>query len=435
LGKKEYGIANRLFRISSFMRLVSNVCILFAVIVFWESIAPVLKISAYKSYFLLFCFVIILHMQRELLEIYLDAYFFQKFTTGFALIFTLIKCMGYSAVILLEKGLWEVLIIDLASYSVVFILLELIYIKKRNDGAKQGPKLPSSEKRRLFRYAFFYNFNDTGVGLLQADFDNFILAGMLDPIAVGAYSFCQRISKTIQRLSPITYFQNVIRPAFFFMASSENSSLDVGKFFKTTLKINLLFNIPFFLFVAFFGKEIIHVVFGGKFIEYAGILTAVYFFGMINSCLSPIGLVAQLRERADIILYSKIFAVYNLIADLVLIRYFGILGAVLATGTAILFKNIFIWFFVRSDVDLIFPKNFLIKFTLFWSIAFAAAWAASSAFTNPLLSFLSGAVIFFMLSIGQFKLDLFNNHEKSLLSEGIKSKKILSILNCRVPEG
>ena len=34
-----------------------------------------------------------------------------------------------------------------------------------------------------------------GAGILDVNFDNFILVMYLDPIAVGAYSFCQRINK------------------------------------------------------------------------------------------------------------------------------------------------------------------------------------------------------------------------------------------------
>ena len=128
--KKEFGIANRLYRLSSAVRLISNVILLSVIFLFWENISPILKITEYKSYFLLFSVVIILHMQRELLEICLGAYFLQKYSQGFTLVFTLIKCAGYSLAIILDKGLWEILITDLLAYLVIFVLLEMIFIKK-----------------------------------------------------------------------------------------------------------------------------------------------------------------------------------------------------------------------------------------------------------------------------------------------------------------
>ena len=429
--KKEFGIANRLYRLSSAVRLISNVILLSVIFLFWENISPILKIAEYKPFFLLFSVVIILHMQRELLEICLGAYFLQKYSQGATLVFTLIKCAGYSFAIVLNTGLWEILITDLLAYLVAFILLETIFVCKIPvKKTKMPTAYKKAEKKRLVRYALFYNFNDTGVGLLQADFDNFILVGFLDPVAVGAYSFCQRITKTIQRVSPVTYLQDVIRPAFFSMATSDDA-VDINKFFNTSLKVNLMFHIPVFLFIVIFGEEIIHVIFNGKFISYTHVLAGVYFFGMLNSFFSPVGMVAQLRERADIILYSKIFAVYNLAADVIFIKYFGISGAVVATGTAVLCKNIFIWYFVRKDAFICIPGIFWIRFFIFWSTSAAAVWLVTNAMTTPLIVFAVGAMLFGLLSMAQFQADLFDQGEKKLFAKTVKNKTVLKIFRCR----
>ena len=67
----------------------------------------------------------------------------------------------------------------------------------------------------------------------------------------------------------------------------------------------------------------------------------------------PIGLVLQSIEKVQILLYSKIFAIYNLVADLLLINSYGVIGIALATGSAVLFKNIFCYLFARKYTGLI----------------------------------------------------------------------------------
>jgi len=313
--KGEFRIANNLYRIASIIRLCSNVFILGLGLIFWELIAPYLKIVAYKQYFMFFTLVILLYMQRDLLDICLGSYFLQKYSQGFSLVFVLIKAVGYAFAIIMGMDLWFILIIDLLAYSIIFGILQIIYYKKIPISKGHLEKINKDEKKRLIRYALFYNFNDTGAGLLDADFDNFIIVMYLNPVAVGAYAFCQRVTNMIQTLIPINYLLDVIRPAFFSLGLVTDTR-QINQFYQSLVKINYLFNIPIFFFIAILGKEFIEILFGGKFIEYYLVLTVVYFFALLNAFHMPVGLIAQLKEKADIILYSKVFAVYNLVADI-----------------------------------------------------------------------------------------------------------------------
>ncbi len=51
------------------------------------------------------------------------------------------------------------------------------------------------EKRRLFRYGLFNNFNDAGTLMLTTRTDNFFIAAIIDPVAVGVYSFYSRLNR------------------------------------------------------------------------------------------------------------------------------------------------------------------------------------------------------------------------------------------------
>lgn len=409
--KGEFRIANNLYRIASIIRLCSNVVILGLGLIFWELIASYLKVAAYKQYFMLFTVIILLHMQTGLLEICLGSYFLQKYSQGFSLVFVLIKAVGYASAIMIEMNFWFILMIDLLAYSIIFGILQIIYYKKIPISEGHLKRINMNEKKRLTRYALFYNFNDTGAGLLSADFDNFIIVMYLNPVAVGAYAFCQRITKMLRGLIPVKYLYEVIRPAFFSLGL-ESDTRQINQLYQSLIKITYLFNIPIFFFIAILGKEFIGILFGGKFLEYYLVLVVVYFFAMVNVFSGPVGLVAQLKEKADIILYSKIFAVYNLIADILLIKYFGIWGAVVATGTAVLGKNIFIWYFVREEASFKGMSEYFYKSIFFWMSVSVIVFCLKYFVSNYLLVFIIGVVVFIICFGLQFHCNLFNQYEK-----------------------
>ena len=49
---------------------------------------------------------------------------------------------------------------------------------------------------------------------------------------------------------------------------------------------------------------------------------------------APFGHLFAMLERNEFLLYGKVFAIYNLIMDLLLVPQYGMLGAAIATGTA-----------------------------------------------------------------------------------------------------
>ena len=62
----------------------------------------------------------------------------------------------------------------------------------------------------------------------------------------------------------------------------------------------------------------------------------------VNALAYPTGLVLQSIERVDHITYAKVFAVYNVVAAVLLIRIFGIYAVAFATATAVLANNAYL---------------------------------------------------------------------------------------------
>ena len=421
----EFILANNLYWCASLFRLITNVVFLGIVLLLWEYMGPLFKITDYKNYFLLFTIVILLHMQRGILETCLNSYFLQKYSQGLSVVFVLIKGLGYGIALHLQWDLWIVLLIDLLAYVVVFALLQVVYLKKIPKQGGKNRYFPTEEKKRLKRYAFFYNFNDAGVGMLAANFDNFILVIFLNPVAVGAYAFCHRIIGMTVRLLPLNYLFDVIGPLFF-VSNTGGKTEQTKKNFQLLIKIAYIFFFPLFLFFLFLGEELLMIAFGGKFIEYCPLLIALSFFELVNAFSIPVGLVAQLQERADVILYSKIFAIYNLLADIVFIQFWGIWGAVLATFTAVLAKNLYIWFFVKQEADFSGMGQFFVRIIGGWLLVAGIWYVVRPFINNNFLSFIVG-ITFIILGLRfiQLRFVHLNSWEKKMLRDlGAAHKKV-----------
>ena len=406
----EFKIANTLYRVLSFARLLSNVVLLGLALILWEQTAPYLKIAGYKSYFMFFTLIILLHMQRGPLEVCLGAQFLQKYSQGLSFMLVFVQLLGYSVAICTHMDLWNVLAIDLVAYVMIFAGLQLVYHKKIPVAGGIMEGFDKAERKRLARYAAFYNFNDAGVGFMKPDFDYFVIGLFLSPVEVGAYAFCQKVTNILSRLLPLKYFIDVVRPAFFSIGVGLKGRR-VNEVYQFLVKMNFVCNIPMFFFMVLFADTVIRVVFGGRFLDYASLVIMVFFFKMINGFDLPVNLLAQLRERADAILYSKIFAAYNILADIVLIYYFGVLGAVLATGTATLGKNIFIWSFVREEGSFKGMGRSLLKTCVYWLLVSAVIYVFKGAIPNELAGLLVGCVFFGSAFIMQFRLRVFNSSE------------------------
>jgi len=153
--KGEFKVAHNLFRMSSAIRLLADAAVLGFILLFWQEIAPVLKIDQYKSFFMLFTLVIIVYQQRNILEICLSSYFLHKYSKSISVLFSMIKALGYGLIVIFEKNLWYAIIIDFSANFVVFALFQMVYFNKIPVTGGSIEKFSTQEKKRVARYALF----------------------------------------------------------------------------------------------------------------------------------------------------------------------------------------------------------------------------------------------------------------------------------------
>ena len=133
----------------------------------------------------------------------------------------------------------------------------------------------------MLRYAFFNQFNDAGTFLLSTRGDNLFVAALMNPIAVGTYSFYVRLNQMVRHILPINMFENVIQPLFFAIPPGE-AEQRLPRYFSLLLNTNLLLLLPVTAYATLYHAEIVTVIFGGKFLESSWLLPLIVLFTTVN---------------------------------------------------------------------------------------------------------------------------------------------------------
>jgi O-antigen/teichoic acid export membrane protein len=330
------------------LRFGTNVVVLGIVWLSWNRVAPLFDLGAYRVEFSIFCGLLLLHFQTQVLQLALAAHMLHRFSVGSVAMLSFGKLIGYSALALAGSlNLRNAICVDLFAYLTIYIFLRITYYRRCTASIPKETYRPGSdERKRLVRYGLFNNFNDAGTLFLDSRIDNFFIAAFMDTVAVGIYSFYMRLSEMAVNLLPVRLFDNIIQPMFFSVKPAD-ADRRVPQYFTLLINANLLMLWPMMAFSFTYHAEIVRVVFGGKFVEASWLLPIIMAFAVFNSFATPVALVAQYEEKVHIQLLSKIFAIYNVIALLVLIPLMGIYGAALAIGSAQVMKNSFVWWHVR----------------------------------------------------------------------------------------
>jgi len=190
----------------------------------------------------------------------------------------------------------------------------------------------------------------------------------------------------------------------------------VPRFFSFLLNMNLLLVWPALAFATAYHHEIVQLVFHGKFIDKSWLLPVLMGFATVNVIADPVSLVAQYEERAHILLLSKLFAAYNILAMFVLVPFLGIYGAAVAGGSAQALKNLFIWWCVRKRAVWTNAGAALLSSIGLWGAVVGICYGLKMLFPLPgFLQVLMGAVVFVIAGLIYIRSPALSTSDRQIL--------------------
>lgn len=343
--------AARLLRIVMIARLLSNALILALLLATWNLVAPIFGLGPYRADFALFCLLVLLYFQGRVLEFALASHMLHRFGVGSTVLLSVTKLIAYGGLAVMHAlTLRSAILVDTTAYGLAYLFMRAAYRYAAEGGrTRAAARLPAAERTRLLRYALYNNFNDAGSILLYVQTDNFFIAALFNPVAVGAYAFYTRVNGMVSNLTPMRLFENVVQPLFF-ATRPEQAAERIPRYFTLLLNCSLAAQLPILAYATVYHAEIVGLLLGGKFLEVSWLMPVIIAFGTTSNVIAiPVTNVAQYQERASLILKSQLFGIYQIGCMLLLVPSMGLLGAAIATGTYHLFRNLFVWWQVRDE--------------------------------------------------------------------------------------
>jgi len=248
--------ATWLYRFVVSRRFGANVLILALVLLTWSYVAPIFKMTPYRQVFAMFCPLVLLYFQARVLQLALGSYMMHRFAVGSTVALALVKLAIYSFFAWQHRLTLEAAILaDTVAYAVAFVVMRTIYRRYCMSHESSEFKPAAEERKRIFKYGIFNNFNDAGVLLLYSTLDSFFIAAFIDPISVGIYSFYTRLVQMVNNALPGRLFDNVIQPMFFATPPDE-ADAKMPRYFSFLININLLMQVPVLAFVTVYHAEL-----------------------------------------------------------------------------------------------------------------------------------------------------------------------------------
>ena len=329
--------------------------------------------------------------------------------------------------------------VELVAYALVWVFLVLAYrLRCRPSPAERSYQATPDEKKRLFRYGLFNNFNDAGTLVLTSRSDNFFIAAIAGPLEVGIYAFYLRLNQAILDILPVRLFENVIQPLYF-AVRKDGVGEKLPKYFSLLLDLNLLVQMPIVTYAIVYHREIVEVVFGGKFLQWSYLLSVVVAFSALNVIDKPVTLTAQYREQVGVILVSKVLGVYNIVALLVLLPIWGVTGAAIASGSAQVFKSVFIWWHVRDHARWIQWPMIVASTVGYWGVVVLLCLGLKETFQfPPLLDLIMGAIVVAAAGLMSLRGPMLSQSDREILASVMsgreaKALRLLGILSGKTP--
>jgi O-antigen/teichoic acid export membrane protein len=327
------------------LRFVLNLLLIGVLVLIWDSVAPLFHLEDHLSDFGLFSIVILLYFQTLLLQSGLAAYMLQTYSVGSVAALAIGKLLAYFVVTrYFDFTLQAAIVADTVAYTLAWLVLAGAWLGHcRPTQAERAYRPDPAERKRLTRYGLASNFNESSSLLLYVQTDNFFIAALMNPLAVGAYSFYARIQEMTSNLIPTRLFENVVSPVIY-STPRELAPQRLPRYFTFLINISMVVQWPLMAYSIVYHREIVQLVFDGKFIDHSALMPLVLAFAWTNNVLStPVTMLALYAENATLILKSQLFGLYQVAAMFALVPVFGLFGAAIATGTMHLLRNLWVW--------------------------------------------------------------------------------------------
>jgi O-antigen/teichoic acid export membrane protein len=416
--RREAGKVKELVSRGTWLSVASLVMLVALIIVFYRPIGTLLKISGFLGYFLLWSPGVVFYLEASLLSTALYSLFLHKYAVISNSAYIVFRFAAIGIFLTMGLDLKGLILGEVVSY-LLFFFAQAYFYQKRYVAAHAEIPRERLDARRMARYGGFSYFNEMGAKILDASTGLFVISAALGPAAAGVFAFANNTMALITKAMPDRVFMDIIKPAFFTRYTQNRDSRELEKMFNLLTKLVAFFVFPVIAAVFAMGDKLVFYIFDPKYLDSMPVLWIIAVFTALSSFQFPLGLVVQAVERVEINLMSKVFSVYNIVGDILVVKRYGVVGVAVVTGSAILFKNLFIYWRVRRHVAFSIDLRSLSKIALNSAVMAVAIYFMRGMITSVYYFFvavMAGGLVYLGVS---FINKSFLEHEREIINKVI----------------
>jgi O-antigen/teichoic acid export membrane protein len=402
--KKQFTDIKHLVGLGIGARFLVGISIVGLLMLLAQPIGNWLHVAKLPTYLQVYGSVIVLTLVVLALDVALTSLLRQFATNSALLLATVLRAAGFYYVIGHDYGLLGLLVVELIAVGARLTVLLLAYAREVHGFAvrisEQNPD--TVNPKRIMRFGGWAYLNELGFIFFNTDTDNFIISSHLGSAAVGVYAFANRIANMFLEWSPIAIAANVISPLFFDRYTRTQSTAELDRMFGMLNKASYVVLVPMLTCLAAVHGDFVGLVFGEKYVAASWLVVGVLFYQVLNAYQFPLGLVVFAVEQNQINFYSRAFSLYNLVADLILVRFWGVPGVLIATASAVTLKNLFIYWRITKRVRLRWEWRCYAKILVNAVITGVLLWLCRPLYVNFVwlgLTLFAAAVVYVALTL------------------------------------
>jgi O-antigen/teichoic acid export membrane protein len=409
-------------------RLVSSIVVLVAAVTMFDYWAHLFHMESRAREFTIFALGAFFLYQIEYFEIEFEALFLHPVTSSVRVLYTIVKVV--TAYIALRFGLAVTGVLSAEAVSAVagflallWIFLTRIYWPRRSQISAGG----GLELRRIGRYSGINALVIPGNILYSHSMDYFVIAALANPYDLGLYALASRASRMLMSVMPQKVLQGVIRPAFYTsFCSASDRRVELNRMFQMVVNMAAASLLPTLCLVGITAKQVIEVFFGLRYTGAAPVFIIFLLFNVFLVLELSSDLVLQAIERVEARFYGQVFALYNIVGAVVLMRPFGVAGVAFATGSAQAMRALFYHYMARKHARISVDFYPLLKIGMNSAVASLAS-LAMPAIGGPTFQLITSISVGIGTYLGMSVFNNFMNSTEKRLFNDLCRKQVFSV--------
>lgn len=421
---QQYSRLFRTFFFSESYRAVSGVIVSVVLIVCFPLYASRLKLDEYFLAVVIFLFGYVVSCQLEFLQVTFNGMLKQSLSSLTDVMFMALRLLGVLLVLLLGAPLVHVFFAELCAAVLVCVTMWIIFLIRTYRPMRPQLQVKQPlEKRRLARYSLLNALTMPGYFIFSYSSDYFVVGAMASADQLGIYSLASRASQMLMVAMPPSLLQNIMRPVFYHQYYSvEEKQAELQRMFRFMVLFIASVLFPTVALASIEADRILPFVFGPEFTAATPIFLLIMGFTVFTIVQLPSDLVLQAIEKVQARVYGQVFAVYNIVAAVLLLPVWGLMGVAFATGTAVMLKSLTWFFMARRYSRVSLPTWSLLKVVINCALAGVAAYVVGLAGQSVVWAFM-GMVVGLLVYIGASTMNaFFNEDERKLVNRFVKRR-------------